>query len=38
MRCHRSSDVQRREGKLSCDVDPQLLVAHPAGNGQKGAL
>ena len=26
------------EGKLSTDLDAQLLVPHPAGNPQKGAL
>jgi quinol monooxygenase YgiN len=26
------------EGKLSRDLDAQLLVPHPAGNGRKGAL
>ena len=26
------------EGKLSSDLDAQVLVPHPAGNAQKGAL
>jgi quinol monooxygenase YgiN len=26
------------EGKLSCDLDAQLLLSHPAGNLQKGML
>jgi quinol monooxygenase YgiN len=26
------------EGKLSCDLDAQVLVPHPAGNAQKGEL
>jgi len=25
-------------GKLSSDLDAQVLVPHPAGNAQKGAL
>ena len=26
------------DGKLSSDLDPQVLVPHPAGDPQKGAL
>ena len=26
------------EGKLSCDLDAQVLVPHPAGSAQKGEL